>query len=89
MRPAHAPAALQVVDDGQHGHRRRAHAVEDAEEAELVAHVEVRARLVEQQHARLLGEAAGQGRELALARRRAFPAPAGPAPRCRSTARRA
>src|SRR2546428_451715 len=33
-----------------------------------MAHVEVRPRLVEQENARLLGEPAGQGRELALAR---------------------
>ena len=46
-----------------------AHVVEDAEEVELVAHVEVRRRLVEEEHGRLLREPARESGELPLAGR--------------------
>ena len=75
MRSAHCGGAREVVDHGEHGDAAVAHAVERAEELELVADVEVGRRLVEQQHPRLLREAARERRELALAgRQRAQPA---------------
>ena len=66
---------------------QRAHLVQHAEELQLVADVEVRRRLVEQQHPRLLRQAAGQRRELPLAgreRARAAARPAGAMPVCSS-----
>ena len=68
MRGAQA-ARCEVVDHRQHGDPALAHLVEDAEQVELVADVEVRRGLVEQQHRRLLRQAAREGRELPLARR--------------------
>ena len=77
----HAPGPLrgarEVVDHRQHGDAAAAHPVERAEELELVADVEVGRRLVEQQHPRLLGEAARERRELALAGRQRAEAPLG------------
>jgi hypothetical protein len=72
-RPGGGP--LEVVNDRQHRDSSRPGFVEHAKQAQLVAHVEVRARLVEQEHARLLGEAAGQGGELALAGGQRFQRP--------------
>ena len=58
--------ARQVVDHGEDRHAPLPHVVENAEEAQLVAHVEVGRRLVEEQHPRVLGEAAGEEGELPL-----------------------
>ncbi len=67
MRGRPGRGAWQVVDDGEDRDALLAHVVEHAEEVELVAHVEVRRRLVEEEHGRLLREAAGDERELPLA----------------------
>jgi hypothetical protein len=58
---------LQVVDDGEDRHAAQADVVEDTEEVELVAHVEVCRRLVEEEDGRLLCEPASESRELPLA----------------------
>ena len=76
--------ARQVVDHGEHGHATRANLIEHAEQRQLVADVQVRGRLVEQQNARLLGQAAGERRELALAGGERAERRARRAPRCRS-----
>ena len=67
MRGAQAAARWQVVDDGEDRDAALADVVEDAEEVELVAHVEVRRRLVEEEDGRLLREPARERRELPLA----------------------
>ena len=55
------------MHDRQDGDALLAHLVEHAEEVQLVAHVEVRRRLVEEEHRRLLREPARHERELPLA----------------------
>jgi hypothetical protein len=55
------------VDDGEDGDSALPDVVEDAEEVELVAHVEVGRRLVEEEDRGLLGEPPGERGELALA----------------------
>jgi hypothetical protein len=67
--------ALQVVDDREHRNAAFAHVVQDAEELELMADVEMGARLVEEEHAGLLGQASSQCRELPLAGRERSDAP--------------
>ena len=57
------------MDDRQHAHPALPHLVDDAEELKLMADVQVRRRLVEQQDLGLLGESPRQQNELALARR--------------------
>jgi hypothetical protein len=61
--------ALKVVHNGQNGNAVSARFVENAKEVELMAHVEMSRRLVEQQHLGLLRQAARQGSELPLSRR--------------------
>jgi hypothetical protein len=56
--------ALQVVDDHQHAHPAQSYLVDDAEELKLMADVQVRRRLVQQQDLGLLGESPRQQDEL-------------------------
>ena len=69
--------ALEVVDHREHGHAAGADLVQDAEELQLMADVQVGGGLVEQEHPRLLGEAAGQRGELPLAGRKRGQRPVG------------
>ena len=55
------------MDHGEDGDAALPHVVEDAEEVELVAHVEVRRRLVEEEDGRLLREPARERGALPLA----------------------
>ena len=61
--------ALQVVDHGQYCHAAAADRIQDPEEPQLMADVEVRRWLVQQQHTRLLRQPTRQRGELPLAGR--------------------
>ena len=77
MRPARNHCQVEIVQDGDHGHAARGAALGRIDHVELMAQVEARGRLVEQQHPRAvrrlsaskLNQHAGEMRALLLASR--------------------